>query len=903
LENIKNQIDHELDLNNLPGMVYRCLNVRSWTMKFVSEKSFELTGYTPEELIDDLVVSYEALILPEFRDEVWEKWQTAISNRANIALEYKIKTKDGKIKWVFEQGKAVFSENGAVVFLEGFIGDITEQKKAEEELKLSSEKWEATFDSITDIISVISKDHVFLEINKTGCESLGLEKKDVVGKKCYELVHNNHNPIGGCPCTSCLSEKTMSVNEIFENGRHFLLTAWPLFDKDGEIYAFAHSVKDITDQKKAENELERNRRFLADIIENSGALIFVKDLESRYILINSKWQEVTGLSHEQTLGKSNLELFPGETGKQFHDNDMIVIKSGKLQEFEEVLKQGSSIRYFHSIKFPMKDQLGKITGTCGMATEITDRKKADESIRESEEKYRLIAENMGNSISVLNMDLEYIYVTPNIEKTLGIPADEYMKRGLREAMTPESFAHVMTIFEEEMALEMAGTADPKRSRVTELETYRSDGSTIWMENVSSFIRDKNGVPISVLTVSRDITDRKKAEEEKEKLQNQLIQAQKMESVGRLAGGVAHDFNNMLSVIIGRAELALAKIDDFFPTFYELTEIKNAAERSAELTGQLLAFARKQVVAPKIISLNEIIEKMFGMLKRLIGEDTELQWHPSKELWQIKIDPSQVDQILANLCVNAKDAIKTDGVINIETKNVVMSSLNLNNLPGMVPGEFVLLTVTDNGTGMTPEIMKNIFEPFFTTKEVGRGTGLGLATIYGIVKQNQGYIYAESKPGEGSVFKLYFPRELKRSSEIKTEVNYENPDGSGQTILIVEDEPALLEMCRLMLQNFGYNILTANSPGEAIRIAIEHSGEINMVITDVVMPEMNGRELAKKLTSLYPSIKCLFMSGYTADIIASHGVLNKETNFIQKPFSMKLFGEKVKTLLAGEKKDL
>lgn len=778
MENIKNQIDHGLDLNNLPGMVYRCLNVRSWTMKFVSEKSFELTGYTPGELIDDLVVSYEALILPEFRDEVWEKWQTAISNRANIALEYKIKTKDGKIKWVFEQGKAVFSENGAVVFLEGFIGDITEQKKAEEALKLSSEKWEATFDSITDIISVISKDHVFLEINKTGCESLGLEKKDIVGKKCYELVHHIHDPIGGCPCISCLNEKTMSVKEIFENGRYFLLTAWPLFDKDGEVYAFAHSVKDITEQKKAEEELKK-----------------------------------------------------------------------------------------------------------------------------SEEKYRLITENMGNSISVLNMDLEYMYVAPNIEKIFGIPVDEYIKRGLRETLTPESFAHVMKLFEEEMALEMTGTADPDRSRVVELEEYCGDGSTIWVENVSSFIRDKNGAPVSILTVSRDITDRKKAEEEKEKLQNQLIQAQKMESVGRLAGGVAHDFNNMLSVILGRAELALAKIDDSFPTFYELTEIINAAERSAELTGQLLAFARKQVVAPKIISLNETIEKMFGMLKRLIGEDTELQWHPSEELWQIKIDPSQVDQILANLCVNAKDAIKTNGVINIETKNVVMSSLNLDNLPGMVPGEFVLLTVTDNGTGMAPEIMKNIFEPFFTTKEVGRGTGLGLATIYGIVKQNQGFIYAESEPGEGSVFKLFFPRELKSPSEVKTGVNYENPDGSGQTILIVEDEPALLEMCRLMLQNFGYNILTANSPGEAVRIAIEHSGEIDMVITDVVMPEMNGRELAKRLVSLHPSIQCLFMSGYTADVIVNQGVLDEEMNFIQKPFSMKMLGEKVKTLLTGEKKDL
>ena len=330
---------------------------------------------------------------------------------------------------------------------------------------------------------------------------------------------------------------------------------------------------------------------------------------------------------------------------------------------------------------------------------------------------------------------------------------------------------------------------------------------------------------------------------------------------------------------------MEKMDPSLPFFADLAEIRKAAGRSADLTRQLLAFARKQTISPKILDLNDTVAGMINMLRRLIGEDIDLIWKPGANLWPVKMDPSQIDQVLANLCVNARDAITDVGKITIETKNMAIDETFCAEKPGFVPGEYLRLSVSDNGKGIDRETLGQIFEPFFTTKATGKGTGLGLATVYGIVKQNNGFIDVDSKPGQGSAFAIYLPRHTFKAGHMQKEGLSETGGRGHETILIVEDEPAILEIATQILKMYGYIVLAAGAPGEAIRLAREHIGEIHLLMTDIVMPEMNGRDLAKNILSIYPNIKRLFMSGYTADIIAHHGVLEDGVHFIQKPFTI------------------
>ncbi len=400
----------------------------------------------------------------------------------------------------------------------------------------------------------------------------------------------------------------------------------------------------------------------------------------------------------------------------------------------------------------------------------------------------------------------------------------------------------------------------------------------------------------LLGVGVDMTDRKRAEVEKDALQAQLLQAQKMESVGRLAGGVAHDFNNMLGVIIGHVELAMMQVNPASPIKANLKEIQEAANRSANLTRQLLAFARRQTVAPKVVDLNNCVTGMLKMLQRLMGEDISLSWNPAADLWQVKIDLAQIDQLLANLCVNARDAIVGVGKVTIETQNTTFDESYCAVHKGFVCGEYVMLAVSDNGSGMNKDVIDHLFEPFFTTKRVGKGTGLGLATVYGIVKQNDGFINVYSEPGKGATFKIYLPRFVGEAVEPTSECPSGPPKGSGETVLLVEDEAAILNVGKAMLEELGYTVLTAGTPGEALSQAKAHSADIRLLIIDVIMPEMNGRELSKLISQIKPGLKSLFISGYTADVIAHHGVLDEGLSFLQKPFSMNDLAYKVRETL-------
>jgi CheY-like chemotaxis protein len=338
------------------------------------------------------------------------------------------------------------------------------------------------------------------------------------------------------------------------------------------------------------------------------------------------------------------------------------------------------------------------------------------------------------------------------------------------------------------------------------------------------------------------------------------------------------------------------VDPSQPLYADLEEIRKAATRSADLTRQLLAFARKQTIAPKVLDLNETIAGMLKMLQRLIGEDVQLHWQPDADLWPVRADPSQIDQLLANLCVNARDAIAGVGHLRVETENSTFTEVGGAARAGLVPGDYVRIAVRDNGSGMDPDTLAHIFEPFFTTKGVGKGTGLGLATVYGIVKQNGGFIDASSDPGHGTTFTIYLPRHVGKAAQARTDASTEPAKRGTETILLVEDEFAILKLATTMLERQGYSVLAAGTPGEAIRLARAFEGEIHLLMTDVVMPEMNGRDLARNVQVLYPDVKRLFMSGYTADVIAHHGVLEDGVSFIQKPFSVRDLAAKVREVL-------
>jgi PAS domain S-box-containing protein len=511
-------------------------------------------------------------------------------------------------------------------------------------------------------------------------------------------------------------------------------------------------------------------------------------------------------------------------------------------------------------------------------------KESEEALQESESRFRLFAELAPVGIVILDGQGRTLYASSKFTELFG-----YTMADIPSLDQWWPLAYPDPVFRGKVEEDWRLTLDKaQRSQSeggpVEYPVACKDGR---VRQVEFRLATTGTLTVVVLT---DITARKQTEEERDRLHTQLNQAQKIESIGRLAGGVAHDYNNMLTVIIGYTELAMVKAQGSLQK--DLQEVLAAAQRAKEITRQLLAFARKQTIAPRVLDLNDAVEGMLRMLRRLIGEDIDLSWRPGPGLWSVNIDPSQLDQLLANLCVNARDAIADVGKLTIETKNTPISDAYCSDHFECVPGEYVMLAVSDDGCGMDRATLDKLFEPFFTTKEVGQGTGLGLATVYGIVRQNNGFINVYSEPGAGSTFKIYLPRHQGEEEQPVLPATTEIPRGQGETVLLVEDEAAILKMAGKILANQGYRVLEAATPKVAMELAQEHGGDIALLLTDVVMPEMNGRDLAAALRPFCPGLKVLFMSGYTANVIAHRGVLDADINFIQKPFSNRDLAGKV-----------
>ncbi len=642
-------------------------------------------------------------------------------------------------------------------------------------------------------------------------------------------------------------------------------------------------------EMEATRKMEESENQFKAIFEMASIGIAQADINSgRFLIVNQKMCEITGYTSAELACLQISDI----THADDRQRDWVLFQSvvdGETPNYrleKRYVRKDASVVWVNVNMTVIRDDSGKPLRTIATIEDITDRKRVEGDLRASEERYRTLFDRANDGIFVLSIDGTLVELNETFAQMHGYTAKEMVGMRLEDLDTPET----SRLVPERMRRLLAGEA-----LTFDVEHFHKDGHVFPLE-VSASLINYNGRQF-IQCFHRDISRRKADEAEKERLEAQLRQAMKMEAVGRLAGGVAHDFNNMLSVILGHAELALTSTDPNQPLSADLREIRIAAERSADLTRQLLTFARQQVITPTVLDLNLAIESMLKMLRRLIGENINLEWRPYKKAWPVKMDPTQIDQILANLCVNSRDAITGVGTIRIETENVVLSRSDCVGHADAIPGEFALLKVTDSGRGMDRETLSRLFEPFFTTKEVGKGTGLGLATVYGIITQNHGFINVVSNPNRGTTFKIFLPR-FRGDSEAVGTTRQELLQRGDEVILLVEDEPAILHMTATMLERLGYSVMSAAKPREAVHLVAQYQGKIDLLVTDVVMPELNGRDLAETLTDYQPTLKCLFTSGYTADVIAPHGVLGKGVNFLQKPYQLKELAAKVRQALDG-----
>ena len=651
-------------------------------------------------------------------------------------------------------------------------------------------------------------------------------------------------------------------------------------------------INDITERTKIEKELFESERRFRSITEQMVEMVFVADDSGHLIYVSSVMAKMFGYTPHEAIGHHFSDyLAEEEIPRAF------IIFNNALQDFSadqiielQLRKKNGTIfdGEVHLRNYHDQDSFGII----GLVRDISARKRYEQEILESKEFLKDIYDEVNHSIFVVDVlpDGSYHFkgINPVHELLTGISSAEIAGKTPAQLLPP--------VFAEQVIEHYTDCIREGHSIQYEEHLPFMGKETLW-ETVLNPVRNELGIIHRIIGTSTDITERRQNEEERAKLEIQLQQSQKMEMVGRLAGGIAHDFNNMLTVILGHSEMALELFDPTEEAHSDLEAIRQAATRSADLTRQLLAFARKQLVIPKVFELNTAVEELLPMLRRLIGEHIKLVWIPDGKNSRINIDPSQIDQILVNLCINARDAITGNGSITIESGSLSAPTI-ASEVSAVTEGhfsEYVTLSVRDDGCGIDPNNLEHIFEPFFTTKEQGKGTGLGLSMVYGIVKQNNGTVECQSEPDKGTTITINMPL-YRALSTVDQQAQFEQLTHEGhQTILLVEDELPILNLCKLILERNGYNVIAAATPQEALMIVEKYSGTIDLLLTDVIMPEMNGSELSKKLRVYRPELKILFMSGFTADVIARNSVLDTGVNFIQKPFSIKSLSTAVYTI--------
>ena len=788
-------------------------------------------------------------------------------------------------KWYRCQDQCIRWPDGRMVRLE-IAFDITEQKETELQLQESEARFRTLHDAAFNGLC-IHDGGTILENNQALVELTGYSKEELKSIDVFSLI---------CPEYRALSRKNSdrgSTKSYVVSGLRKDNSTYDLLLKGKALFYQDRTVRvvdfcDISEQKETERTLITIQQRHEIIFENSPlGMIYFND-QGTIVDCNTNFVEMMGATKEKLVGFN--------TATQSTPQMQAAIKqaiAGQSAVFEDLYTSinGGKTCYLRTMFNPVTPNKSP-SAVIATLEDISERKKAELDLQESALRFRTFFSAIQDAIFIhpyQNEDFTcFIEVNDIACERYGYTREE-LKKLTADGISTKDQAHVHKNHKHRRSL--------LEHNVSVIEsTHCTKSGKSFPVEINSTIFQQNGQPF-ILSVVRDITERQNAEHERLRLESQLHHAQKMESIGRLAGGIAHDFNNMLGVIIGRTELIMVSENNWAPFAEDLDEINKAARRSADLTRQLLAFARKQTISPQVLDLDEKIRELLSMVRRLIGEDISLTHQPQLGLWPIKIDPGQIDQLLTNLCVNSRDALYNTsyGKITISTKNRVVEQKKDQRLDNIYSGSYVVLSVKDNGTGMSEEVMKKIFEPFFTTKEIGEGTGLGLATVYGISYQNKGFVETNSIQGEGSVFDIYFPAAATESNDHPVADRIASPTKQKRTILLVEDEKSILKLTKKILEHLGHTVFAFSAPEEALEMAKEYSGTLDLILTDVIMRGMDGLTLSKLVTECHPEIKCLFMSGYTNDILSNTGDFEDQALLLEKPCTKDEIAAKIHNL--------
>ncbi len=859
----------------------------NFKITWVNDAFIRLYGYEFEEINGRKPDFLNAEPLSaEFQKEIYE----TVSAGKRYNGEALNKKKDGSVLHCDLQVFPLFDESGNIFAYSGHQEDITERKLTEEALRESEEKFRTLIEQSYDPIYLLYENNFEL-INSRFSELFGYTIEECCDTKFNfrQLVAPKSLPL----IESRIEKKRKGehVEPVYEfiavakDGREIECEVSTSYIDYKSGKAVQGIIRDITDRVYAEETLRKSEEKYKSLFENmqNGFALHEMVIDETgtpidyiFLDINEAFEQQTTLKRKKLLGKKVTEALPGienDPADWIGTYGKVVLTGNSIsfENYAEPLK-----RWFSIVAYRPKEGQFAV-----LFHDITERKQTEEALRMTEIKQSAMISNISDVISIIDENAIIKYVSPNIEKHFGWKPEDLVGLEVWETIHSDDMESIQKEFYELFQKQYLTTTIEYRYKC------KDNSSKMIQLTAKNLLNDANVK--GILLNYHDITDRTK-------LLEQLIQAQKMETIGNLAGGVAHDFNNLLTVIQGYSSMLHRSLDIKDPLYEMVSEISNAGDRAESLTRQLLAFSRKQILQPCVLNINDLIVNQEKMLRRLIGENIELVALLESDISKMKADPGQMEQVIMNLIVNSRDAMPGGGNITIETKKMKFEeSTNWGNYE-MAAGNYVLLVISDTGSGMSKEIINRIFEPFYTTKELGRGTGLGLSTAYGIVKQSSGYINVYSEPGLGTTFKIYFPAVKEHIEETEIIKTTEDSLSGHETILVVEDEETLRKMTCKILQTYGYTVLEAENAGSALIKHERFKEDVDLILTDVIMPDLSGKELVERLTPIQPNLKVLYMSGYTENSIIHHGVLDDDLHFIQKPFTVEMIARKVRDVL-------
>jgi PAS domain S-box-containing protein len=849
-----------------------------------------------KSLLDGTVEIFSQGQSPYSAVEALEKITQAVTLGPQL-FEWRSRRNDGELFWTEVALRA--TSIGGVQRIIASVRDISERKAIEAALRDSEERFRSLSSIATEGV-MIHEGGIIVDANRAMAEIAGLtDPSELIGKHGVEAIpltpESKQRIIDNIRSRS---SETIDVEIVRPDGTVVPAETYGRATVYRGRPARLAYMRDISERKRAEQKLKNNERRLSLAISATADAIWERNLRTNEAYYSPRWYKMLGYEDQQ---------FPmvHDTFKTLcHPDDLQPTleciettlsspqSSGYDAEFRMRAADGSWLWILGRGNVVERDSEGHPLILSGTNTNVTERKRAEHALAEKEHRFSVMIQNFSDMLLILDLDGTAHFVSPACEAILGYTSKELLGKSAYSFIHPDDTSRVHEIMASLLA-------SKDRTVVVEFRYIHRDASVRWVEASGTNLVDDPAIGGFVLAV-RDITRRRQSELENARLAASLRQAQKMESIGRLAGGVAHDFNNLLTVISGNVSLALMELQPQDPLQEPMGEIGKAVESAANLTRQLLAFSRKQVIDPRVVNLNTVVERLHKLLRRVLGEDIELRIALSDDLGQVRIDPGQLEQIIVNLAVNARDAMPDGGKLTLETANIRLDESYCREHIHVQPGEFILLAVSDNGTGIEDDAKAHLFEPFFTTKEQGKGTGLGLAMVYGAVTQHKGTIEVYSELGRGTTFKVYLPRVDEQPEHLRDGPKSRIPRGH-ETILLVEDEAMVRDLAAKLLKRQGYRVHAFANGAEALLAAGEMNDPIHLLITDVVMPGINGRALADNLVALRPTMKVLFTSGYTGDVIVYHGMLERGVEFVAKPYSLEQLAERVREVLDGDSK--